>query len=93
MSWRLDYMRLIGQLKKGRTAAGLTQADVAARLGVSHRMFQRYEGCEVSPSGAVYEPPLMLVFQWASAVGVKITSDMTHFSAAPGGADGAPRRG
>lgn len=94
MSWRLAYMRLIGQLRRGREASGLTQAEVAERLGISLRMFRRYEGAEATPSGGMYEPPLMLVFQWASAVGVEIKSDMTHsVDVAPGGADGSPRRG
>jgi len=66
-SWRQSCMRLQGQLLAGRRAAGLTQAEVAERLGVSRRTFQRMEDGEADPS-------FMLLFHWADVVGIAITS-------------------
>lgn len=79
MGWKCDYMRLMGQLRRGREKVGLSQTEVAARLGISLRMFQRYEGSEESASGDdIYQPKAMVLFEWAAVVGVRITSDMTY---------------
>jgi transcriptional regulator with XRE-family HTH domain len=89
MTWQSEYLGLMTRLRRGRRLAGLSQADVAERLGISLRMFQRYEGSEDTPTGEAYEPKVMLLFHWASMVGVRITSDMTHSTG--GEADGSAR--
>ena len=60
-------MRLQGQLLAGRRAVGLTQAEVAERLGVSRRTFQRMED-------GVADPSSTMLFRWADLLGIAITS-------------------
>lgn len=66
-SWRMSCARLQGFLAAGREAAGLTQPDVAARVGVSLSTFKRWEL-------GTAEPKLKQLFRWADAVGVDIGS-------------------
>ncbi|MEP9372587.1 helix-turn-helix transcriptional regulator [Mesorhizobium sp. KR1-2] len=72
-SWKLAYMRLVGQLRRGRERMGLYQSDIADRLGASRRTFQRWEAGEAEPSASQ-------LFRWADMLGVTITSE---FSKAP----------
>lgn len=90
MTWQSEYLGLMKRLRQGRRAAGLSQTAVAKTLGISLRQFQRYEGSEDTPEGDAYEPKAMLLFHWASVVGVRITSDMTHSTG--GEADGSARK-
>lgn len=60
-------LRLHSQLVAGRAGLGMTQQQVADRLGVDRRTFQRWEDGEI-------EPRLTDAFRWAKAVGVAIAS-------------------
>lgn len=66
-SWRLNFMRLLGQLRSGREALGLTQEEAADALSVSRRTFQRWEAGEADPDA-------LDLFRWAHLVRVTITS-------------------
>lgn len=68
-SWRMSWMLLQGQLMRGRKARGLTQADVAERLGVSKASFVRWEHGKA-------EPNMTQLFRWADLCGVQITSSV-----------------
>lgn len=60
-------LRLHAQLVAGRASLGMTQQQVADRLGVDRRTFQRWEDGEI-------EPRLTDAFRWAKAVGIEIAS-------------------
>lgn len=68
--WRRRYMATTGHLLQGRQRAKLTQDQVAGRIGVSRRTFQRYESGELVPDA-------MQLFRWAGVVGVEIASNLT----------------
>jgi transcriptional regulator with XRE-family HTH domain len=84
MTWQSEYLSLMKRLRQGRRAAGLSQTTVSKTLGISLRQFQRYEGSVDTPAGDAYEPKVMLLFHWASVVGVRITSDMTQSTGGDG---------
>lgn len=44
--WDEEYQTLIGALKAARKSAGLTQQDVADRLGRPQSFVAKVEGCE-----------------------------------------------
>lgn len=58
-------MRLQGQLLRGRAAAGLTQAQLAERLGRDVSTIKRWELGHVTPSATD-------LFRWADALGITI---------------------
>ena len=41
-----DYISLVASLRRARLARGLTQADVAAKLGRAQSYVAKVEGCE-----------------------------------------------
>jgi transcriptional regulator with XRE-family HTH domain len=45
---RCDYRQLIASLKAARKSVGLSQAQVAARLGVSRTWVSKIESCELN---------------------------------------------
>lgn len=69
VSWKLAYTRLLGQLRQGRMKAGLSQSDIADRLVIGRRTFQRWEASECVPNA-------IQLFRWADVVGVSINSEL-----------------
>jgi len=77
-SWRTSWMRLQGQLMTCRKASPMSQDDVAAKLGISRRTFQRWENGQTVPDA-------MELFRWADVLGIEISSECVT--------DGAPADG
>lgn len=67
-AWRLNYTRLLGQLRKGRARLAMSQEAAADALSISRRTFQRWEAGEADPNA-------IELFRWAHLVGVSITSE------------------
>jgi putative transcriptional regulator len=59
--------RLVIRLKEARLAAGLTQADLAARIGVSRKTVNTVEN-------GVFVPSTVLALQLAKALGCQVES-------------------
>jgi transcriptional regulator with XRE-family HTH domain len=66
--------QLIAELIHRRIAAGLTQTEVAARIGTSQRTMSKLENL-------VHEPKLGTVLVWAHAVGLRLTWDEVETNA------------
>lgn len=62
--------RLVIRLKEMRAAAGLTQADLAARVGVSRKTVNTVEN-------GVFVPSTVLALQLAKALGCQVESLFT----------------
>ena len=60
--------QLVAELTRRRKAAGLTQTEVAARIGTSQRTMSKLENL-------VHEPKLGTVLAWAHAVGLRLSWD------------------
>lgn len=60
---------LVEALVSARTAANLTQAELARRLGTTHSAVARLEGGRVSPS-------LATLRRYADATGTRLTVDL-----------------
>ena len=76
-TWRSEFVALKVRLRRARDAAGLRQADVAARIGVSVRHFARLEGGEIDPQART-------LFAWADAVGLRVSlTDLSGSAKAP----------
>jgi len=78
-SWRGAYLALIGLLARRRKELGITQPALAAQLGVATATLQRWEH-------GINPPSAMDLFQWASALGVDITSNLRCSSQGEGDA-------
>lgn len=63
--WRPAYLAVLADLRRARAASGLTQAEVAARLGIHMRTLRRWENGES-------DPPAHMLFRWAAFVGVVV---------------------
>jgi transcriptional regulator with XRE-family HTH domain len=66
--WRPAYLAVLADLRRARADSGLTQAEVAARLGIHMRTLRRWENGEG-------DPPAHMLFRWATAVGVVLKVD------------------
>ena len=66
--WRTAYLAALADLRCARAASDLTQADVAARLGINLRTLRRWENGEG-------DPPAGMLFRWAAVVGVVLAVD------------------
>ena len=64
--WRPAYLAVLADLRRARAASGLTQAEVAARLGIHMRTLRRWENGEGDPQAG-------MLFRWAAVVGVVVT--------------------
>ncbi|WP_343870593.1 helix-turn-helix transcriptional regulator, partial [Caenispirillum bisanense] len=64
--WRPAYLAVLADLRRARAASGLTQAEVATRLGTHMRTLRRWENGEG-------DPPAGMLFRWAAVVGVVVT--------------------
>ncbi|MCA1972095.1 MAG: helix-turn-helix domain-containing protein [Caenispirillum sp.] len=64
--WRPPYLAVLADLRRARAASGLTQAEVAVRLGIHMRTLRRWENGEG-------DPPAGMLFRWAAVVGVMVT--------------------
>lgn len=65
---RLDEeFKLIDEFLKARSAAGLTQADVAERIGTTQSAIARLEA-----GGGKHSPSLATLRKYASAVGCRV---------------------
>lgn len=71
ISWRSSWMRLQGQLMARRRALGLTQQDLADRLGNSLSSVKRMESGLTTPSA-------MMLFKWAAALGIELVSNIVE---------------
>ena len=77
-AFREEYARideeyaLIEALVRARTAAKLTQAELARRLGTTHSAVARLEGGRVSPSFATLR-------RYAEATGTRLSVDLVPF--------------
>lgn len=65
--WGGSYMKLQGELQRGRKRAGLTQAQMATQLCVGVATFQRWEDGRADPRAKQ-------LFQWAHILGIEIGS-------------------
>ncbi len=66
--WRPAYLTVLADLRRARATSGLTQAEVAARLGIHMRTLRRWENGEG-------DPPAGMLFRWAAVVGVGVKVD------------------
>jgi putative transcriptional regulator len=60
-----DRPRLVVHLREARTAAGLTQAELAAQVGVSRKTINTVEN-------GVFVPSTVLALQLAAALGAPV---------------------
>ncbi len=65
-SWRRTCATVEGLLLRRRKMLGLTQQDIADRIGVNVRTFKRFE-CDES------QPTFRETVRWAEALGLEIT--------------------
>lgn len=65
MAWMSDYIALPLKLAAARKAAGLTQDQMAAKLGVDARTIRRVESSET-------EIKTRYLFAWADACGLRV---------------------
>lgn len=65
--WRPAYLAVLADLRRARAASGLTQAAVAARIGIHMRTLRRWENGEG-------DPPAGMLFRWAAVVGLELKS-------------------
>ncbi len=61
-----DLPDVVNELRRRRKEAGLTQADVAARMGTTQSAVSEIE------SGATADPRLLTVLRYAQAVGLQL---------------------
>lgn len=74
MSWAGDWIELRRRFRLAREAAGMRQADVAKRLGISVRHFARLESGETDAQARI-------LFAWANALGLTVkVIDRTHMA-------------
>ncbi len=65
MTWKADYAALPARLTAARRRSGLTQLELAERLGMSLSTIQRVEAGRT-------DPKLLLLVHWAAAVGLRL---------------------
>jgi transcriptional regulator with XRE-family HTH domain len=62
-SYTVPVFTLGDRLRKARESTGMTQSDMANRLGIGRRSVSRYED-------GIHTPKAMTVMAWAMATGV-----------------------
>ena len=65
--WVVDEFEFLDEILKARTAAGLTQAEVAARIGTTQSAVARLESAD-----ARHSPSIATLQRYASALGCKL---------------------
>lgn len=70
-----DEFSALAALLRARTEAGLTQADVASRMGVSQPVVARIES---SLGSRVHSPTLHTLRRYADACGMKLVIQILH---------------
>ena len=70
-----DEFSALAALLRARTEAGLTQADVAERMGVSQPVVARIES---SLGSRAHSPTLNTLRRYANACGMKLIIQMVH---------------
>lgn len=66
LSWTQFCAQAEGRLERERRAQGITQQDMAARLGVSLSTFKRWER-------SMGEPSFRMAVRWAKALGLSFS--------------------
>jgi len=72
-NWKASYLALTTLLVRRRAILRITQSDMADKLKIGRRTFQRWESGEIDPPG-------MDLFRWAAELGVNIAPHVAQLS-------------
>ena len=74
-----DEFAFLDEVLKARTASGLTQAEVAARVGTTQSAIARLES-----AGQKHSPSIATLHQYAKAMGYRVRISLEKDSQEPG---------